>query len=521
MADIVVCNERFVLPGGRVGLFRIRRAETNNIEKAVLRTGFGLYHKFLIGLTALSYFSEAIILTTLMYVIPLMACDIPLSENMIISVNVVYSIGEALGGFAFCAMSDIFGRKYLIPILSALIFASTLACSFVHGSMFLFIFLMCLGSGLSANTSIMKIHLAEILPMYRRGMYLVFVNMFWTCGYFISTAMAWGFSPLAARYYNKDARFFTWRVMCALSSIFSILIGCASNLIKPSIRFLLYSKRHKEALNTLKEVYAINNSKNSEDFKLNEITLHNQIHDYGIFKNIPIRVYFEHMCALIKTAHSATVLLISKKFVVRFMIMIYMKMVTCSGIIMAAMWMYKLLQMPDNCYIHNTDILYSEIPADPQNCTLKLEGDAYRDTLLLGINVLVGQFIAVVFVDTVCRKYLIVLACTVCGMSNFIFAFIRSFNLNSLNLGLVSAYLIFFSVLNTIIDVVIVEIFPTAIRGTAIGETQFFLHLTLMFIKKYFGMNCKVSLLLAGTFTEIAAVLALFLPEFKGRPMME
>lgn len=71
------------------------------------------------------------------------------------------------------------------------------------------------------------------------------------------------------------------------------------------------------------------------------------------------------------------------------------------------MWMYKLLQMPDNCYIHNTDILYSEIPADPQNCTLKLEGDAYRDTLLLGINVLVGQFIAVVFVDTVCRKYLI------------------------------------------------------------------------------------------------------------------
>lgn len=136
---------------------------TMNVNTPNYILGFGLYHKFLIGLTALSYFSEAIILTTLMYVIPLMACDIPLSENMIISVNVVYSIGnwehfynesitrflvgEALGGFAFCAMSDIFGRKYLIPILSALIFASTLACSFVHGSMFLFIFLMCLGSG--------------------------------------------------------------------------------------------------------------------------------------------------------------------------------------------------------------------------------------------------------------------------------------------------------------------------------------------------------------------------------------
>ncbi|GJQ73104.1 hypothetical protein Trydic_g1733 [Trypoxylus dichotomus] len=517
----VVCNDRIVLRGGRWGVFRISRRESNNIERAILKTGFGLYHKFLIGLAALCYFSEAVILTTLTFVIPLMACDIPLSENMIVSVNVVYSIGEALGGLAFCAMSDIFGRKYLIPILSALIFTSTLACSFVHGSMFLFIFLVCLGSGLSANTIIMKIHVAEILPMYKRGIYLVLLNMFWTFGYFVSTAMAWGFSPLAVRYYNKDARFFTWRVMCALSSIFSILIGCASNLIKPSVRFLLYSKKYKEALVTLKEVYAINNSKNSEDFKLNETMLHNQINDYGIYRNLPIRVYFEHVCALLKTAHSASVMLISKKFIFRFLIISYMKMITSSGIIIVCMWMYKLIQMPDGCYIQNTDILYLEIPDNPQNCTLKLESHAYRDTLLLGINILAGQFLAIIFVDKICRKYLIVSACTVCGMSNFAFAFIRNLNLHSLSIGIVSIYLIFFSVLNTIIDVVIVEIFPTAIRGTAIGEAHFFVHVILVFIKKYFEMPCRVSLLLAGTFTEVAAILAFFLPEFKGRPMME
>lgn len=71
------------------------------------------------------------------------------------------------------------------------------------------------------------------------------------------------------------------------------------------------------------------------------------------------------------------------------------------------MWMYKLLQMPEDCYMRNTDILYLEIPENPLNCTLKLESDAYRDTLLLGINILVGQFLAIVFVDKICRKYLI------------------------------------------------------------------------------------------------------------------
>lgn len=71
------------------------------------------------------------------------------------------------------------------------------------------------------------------------------------------------------------------------------------------------------------------------------------------------------------------------------------------------MWMYKLLQMPNQCYLKNTDILYLEIPTNPENCTLKLESNTYRDTMILGVNVLVGQFLAIVFVDKICRKYLI------------------------------------------------------------------------------------------------------------------
>nr|XP_022919407.1 uncharacterized protein LOC111428201 isoform X1 [Onthophagus taurus] len=493
--------------------------DINNIEKAIHKTGFGLYSKFAIILTGLCSFSESLILTTFFLSIPLMACDLPLSENMMISIGVVYSIGESVGSFVFLSVSDIFGKKPLIPVLCALIFASTLASSFVHSYLFLSFFTLFLGSSLSTNTIVMRVNLAESLSKRRRGVVLTLLDLWWSCGYIVSVVGVWSFTPLAIKFYSKDARFFTWRIMIAISSVLSIIIGCISGLLKPSVRYLLYCKKNRDALSVLKEIYAINTSKNSEDFDINEINLNQQITDYGIYRNMPMRIYMEHACALMKTVYRGLEILVGKQFIFRLLTLSYMKTVTFGGIFITHLWIYKVISQTDGCQLTKTDMISLENFTATGDCNVNLKSAVFRDFLLLIPNIILGQIFAIFLIDRIKRKYLIAVSYIISGSCNLAIGFTN--NHLFIKIGLGSIYLISSSFGDSIINVAIIEMFPTALRGTAMGEIQFITKIVLAFIKRYLDLPCNTFMIMAGVFMEVAAVLAFFLPEFKGKPMME
>lgn len=83
-----------------------------------------------------------------------------------------------------------------------------------------------------------------------------------------NTVFAWVTIPSIMQSSVSDMRLATWRLMFGSFSALSIIVACASALLQPSPRFLLYLERYPEALDVLKQMYTINNTKHFETFRV-------------------------------------------------------------------------------------------------------------------------------------------------------------------------------------------------------------------------------------------------------------
>lgn len=82
------------------------------------------------------------------------------------------------------------------------------------------------------------------------------------------TGLSWLLMPSILLFQNKKFRPNSWRVLTGLGGIPNLIIACATSLLPASPRYLLYRRRHEEALSILRQIYAINNSKHVDTFVL-------------------------------------------------------------------------------------------------------------------------------------------------------------------------------------------------------------------------------------------------------------
>jgi hypothetical protein len=148
---------------------------------------------------------------------------------------------------------------------------------------------------LQANIVSIKIYLAEILPIDRRGFYVVLPDLFWTAGYFSTSGtipvsnlseILLFFSKCAtfpvfiyyfgstnanvSEHQGMDMRLTSWRIIFAVGGGLCITMGCTSALLEMSPRYLLFKRRIITASLILKQFYAINKSKYSETFDVSQ-----------------------------------------------------------------------------------------------------------------------------------------------------------------------------------------------------------------------------------------------------------
>ncbi|XP_044756505.1 synaptic vesicle glycoprotein 2B-like isoform X2 [Coccinella septempunctata] len=235
------------------------------MEDILQETGWGLYYKVLIGVVSACNFCQAVSLVALSFALPLGTCDPFINEATILTVDMCFFFGKAIGGFLLNASSDVTGRLWLLPNSLMMIFCSTFLAAFSHTGSTLSVAMFILGSGLEANTHATRIHLAEILPKYTRGRHLITPNFFWTLGYMIATASAWKLSHHAiVDHRGSDMRLTAWRLMFAVAGGCNLIVACVTALVQPSPRYRLFRKQYDLAQSTLKLFYAINKSKYSE-----------------------------------------------------------------------------------------------------------------------------------------------------------------------------------------------------------------------------------------------------------------
>ncbi|KAF5308392.1 hypothetical protein FQR65_LT06212 [Abscondita terminalis] len=444
-------------------------------EQPILQTGWGLYHYFALGVACACAFAQGTAWSCLPFAIPLTICDASIQQQTIVIVDVCFSFGMAFGGFFFSSVSDVSGRKCMIPMSLMMIFGSTFACGFAHGPVMIIICLFILGTGLITNANSVKIHLAEILPANKRGFYLTCQDVFWTIGCIIGALTAWILTPTIILHKNKELRLATWRLIFGLSGVSSIIVACASALLLPSPRFLLFSKKYPEALDTLKRIYAINNSRHCETFTVYQPDLEDCVDDFNINNNQRPITCTEYIITIFRRLGLITSHLLRKRFIRLTGLLVLYKFVVTFELIAVTTWLTKMLQNGDesDCHFNAVDILHME------NVT----------------------------------------GCVTCAVTSFVLGYVH----NAFPLRLLSAigFMMAYSSIDSTLNIIIIEAYPTAFRGTAAGLIPFFARFTCGFIKRYLDTPCSYSFTFMGTVMLGATALCYFLPELRGKPMVE
>lgn len=107
--------------------------------------------------------------------------------------------------------------------------------------------------------------------MRKRGTCLAIIDMFWIIGYLSALGVSWSLMPSVLRMLDKQFRTSSWRVLAALCGTPSLVIACASGLLPPSPRHLLYRRQTRQAFAVLRQMYAINNSKHADTYPIMDL----------------------------------------------------------------------------------------------------------------------------------------------------------------------------------------------------------------------------------------------------------
>ncbi|KAB0800337.1 hypothetical protein PPYR_06077 [Photinus pyralis] len=485
-------------------------------DQTISRTGFGLYNYFALGMSCACAFSQSTALSSLPFAIPLTICDdYALAPPYTVQgVDFSLYLGMAFGGSVLSSISDIVGRKSLIPITLIIIFGSTLACGFAHHFQTIFVCVFILGCGLQANANTVKIHLAEILPNKRRGTLLTFQDLFWSVGYVAGTLVAWLLTPAIVDHQKDAIRWATWRMIFGLSGMCSIIVSCASALLFPSPRYSILGRQFSEAADTLTRIYAINNSKHWETFSIGLDDLRGCIDEFDLHKHPEPISYSNRIAVSLRKIAIIISELFHQRFLKVTLLLIASKFVVIFDLLTVNVW---LTQTVTN---NSTDCTFVMTSLHGDNYGCKDAPDShYGNLFALSVNVFIGQLILMALVERVGRRVVLVCGCATCGILSYIPTFIH--NTYTARFVTSSSFLVGYSITDSALNIIIIESYPTAFRGTAYGCVQFFARFVGGILKMFLILPCEYSFILMGSLMLAGAVICYFLPEYRGKPMEE
>ncbi|XP_008198721.2 uncharacterized protein LOC103314424 [Tribolium castaneum] len=490
-----------------------------HFEDALQKTGWGLYYKFLVGFASANLFTNGFVLLCVNFALPLSACDTILTRDDVVSIYVCFNFGKAVGGFLLCSVSDNTGKRCMISKSLIIIFGSCFISAFSHNMYTLYLAVFFLGSGLQANIASVKIYLAEILPAERRGFYIVLPDIFWTVGYFSTAAFLYYFGALNSaitEHQGMDMRLTSWRIIFAIGGGLCITMGCTSALLEMSPRYLLFKRRIITATLILKQFYAINRSKYSETFDVQSQQLVDLISDYNINIDPEPVGLIQQMNLIIKVMLRMLRIMLQRPFLKVALVIAVTKLPTLFGLPGTIIYLAQIVDgktgtVTGGNLIHLSLIFHG-------NCSVSLVEHEYENFLLISINILLGQIMLLCIIDRFGRKFPIFTGLTMCSFTSAILGYVN-------NVPLLATCSSFFIIGLTLVEstlfVVVIENFPTAVRGTALGITYFYAHVTSCFLYAFLDMSRHNFHLILAPLMLGTSVLACFIPDVRKRPMVE
>ncbi|XP_029172698.1 putative transporter SVOPL [Nylanderia fulva] len=451
----------------------------DNCETIITETGWGIWHYFVVTLCGLLSFAEANTSLTIPIVAPLIECDLKLNRDQVALLVATSSFGMAVGAFLFGSISDTIGRKKSIPITMGIVFCASIALAFAQTNFLIYLSIFMLGLGVAGNNIVLRVYLIECLPTRKRGTCLAIIDMFWIVGYLSALVLA------------------------ALFGTPSLVIACASGLLPPSPRHLLYRRRTRQAFAVLRQMYAINNSKHADTYPIRD--LEDCVRPDDDTEEDSISKYFRKTWERIHRIHKTPY-----------------KCVTLCGILACllhfpgfawlALWNTHVLQETerdhvvsgnDTCKVH-----VQNLPLDFLRSCDEVNETRFGLLLLVSLGYVLGEMLLIIGIGAVGRKLYLISSGLVGGVVSLILIF-RLYH--TIRVILSSIFLAAYAIGRTTTCVLLLENYPTALRGTAMGLTRVLPHLMLFATQLFLRTTCLIS----------AAIVMLPVPDLTTLPMKE
>ncbi|KPP70829.1 synaptic vesicle glycoprotein 2C-like [Scleropages formosus] len=229
-------------------------------EEAVEKAGFGLFHGLLLGVCGWANASDAVEILCVSFLLPTARCDLRLSSSDMGVLNASVFLGMMVGGCLWGSLADQRGRRKVLVVSLAVngIFGA-LAGLAPNFWMFLFMRIVS-GLGVGGSIPVVFSYFSEFQPRKRRGMMISALATFWMAGNILAAGLAWLIIPSSfSGFWLGSLHFQSWRLFVMLCSIPSLSSALVFGLAMPeSPRFLMEAGLEEAAIEVFQKMFRTN-----------------------------------------------------------------------------------------------------------------------------------------------------------------------------------------------------------------------------------------------------------------------
>ncbi|XP_014474142.1 PREDICTED: uncharacterized protein LOC106744161 [Dinoponera quadriceps] len=324
--------------------------------------------------------------------------------------------------------------------------------------------------------------------------------------------------PSAIRMLDKHFRPSSWRVLVILYGAPSLVIACASGLLPPSPRHSLYRRRPRQAFTVLRQMYAINNSKHADTYPPRNLedcvrTDEGSNEDDDDFMD-RLRGYFTKTWGRVHRIYGPP----------------YKRTTVCGvlacilhfpGFVWLALWSTHVLEelerdavdRNDTCNVNFQNVALGFL----RDCD-QVNEDRFGLLLLVSLGYVLGELLLIIGIDIVGRKPYLIFSGIAGGVASLAFIFQMH---HAIRVVLSSIFLAAYAIGRTTTCVLLLENYPTALRGTMMGLTKILPHLAVSATLLFPRTTCLLTTIVASVSLMGAALVMLPVLDLTRLPMKE
>ncbi|CAG9815294.1 unnamed protein product [Phaedon cochleariae] len=447
-------------------------------EEAVTLTGFGLFNLYTLLVTGGCLMCVIIETMSAMFIIPAAQCDLQLSLE---EKGILYSIsffGVVSSSHLWGFLADTRGRKMVVLVSLVLSCAVSLVGSQVSAT-WLFIALRFLnGFLIGGSSAIIYAYAGEFHDNKYRPKVVSWIATFVALGNVFLPGMAWLILPL-------EITPKSWRILMIVYSLPSLLFAILAWFLPESPKYLLTQGKNEEALTILKKMFSLNTGKKSDEYPVASIlsfegsSVHHEKNERWL------RSMWEQTIPLFKITYLTKTLMVSYLHFAIFLtsssvimwypqilnsMSEYGKIVPQEEVTICKSILYEEEINDIDAISSNSTIIKSLVDSNPKMCNDIINEEVFLVTMLVGASFGVCYICIGTFINITGTRRLLLGFVIITTISGICAQFLSGYTYILIALG------IFLLVSPTIgiVNAVIVDLYPTEIRGMALAVSLMF-----------------------------------------------